>query len=122
MRVLIADGDVLVRRALSVALVGAGFDVATAADGERALRLADATPPDIALVDLQMSMGGLEICHALKSRFRDAICVAILHNEDVEGARCFRAGADAVLQKPISPMELRRRLMSVATALHPLPS
>ena len=119
-RVMIADDDALIRRTLSSALARGGFDVCTACDGNQALRLAEVAPPDIAVVDLNMPMGGVEVVRQLKAKHGDAMFVAILSGEDddLKRAECLRAGADAVLVKPISPIELRRRLQAAACGLN----
>jgi DNA-binding response OmpR family regulator len=121
-RVMIADDDPLIRRTLSSALARAGFDVCTAPDGDSAVRLAEVAVPDIAVLDLNMPMGGLEVLRALKARHGAGMFVAILSGDDTEtaSAHCLAAGADAVLAKPISPVDLRRRLMAAATALYEL--
>ena len=118
-RVMIADDDPLIRRTLSSALARAGFDVCTVGDGDAAIRLAEVAQPDIAVLDLNMPMGGLEILRRLKARHGVGMFVAILSGDDSEttSACCLAAGADAVLAKPISPIDLRRRLMAAATAL-----
>ena len=118
-RVMIADDDPMIRRTLSNALARGGFDVCTANDGNQALRLAEVAPPDIAVLDLNMPMGGVDVVRRLKERHGDAMFIAILSGEDDETTRelCLRAGADAVLVKPISPMELRRRLQVAASSL-----
>ncbi len=118
-RVLIADDDPMIRRTLASALGRVGFDVATAADGGSALRLAEIATPDIAVVDLNMPRGGVEVVRELKSSHGAAMFVAVLTGEDCEETRsaCLAAGADAVLLKPLSAIELRRRLLAAATAL-----
>jgi DNA-binding response OmpR family regulator len=111
-RVLIADDDALVRRTLSTALARVGFDVCTSSDGDAALRLAEIAPPDIALVDMNMPMGGLELVVRLKALHGSNVWVAVLSGDDLESIEpdCLQAGADDVIMKPISPSELRRRL------------
>ena len=66
-----------------------------------------------------MPMGGIDLVRQLKQRHGDAMFVAILSGEDDESlrARGLQAGADIVLVKPISPIELRRRLQAAASAL-----
>ena len=122
-RVLIADDDALVRRTLSTALARVGFDVCTSPDGDAALRLAQIAPPDIALVDMNMPMGGLELVARLKAMHGSNVWVAVLSGEDLEliEPACVRAGADDVIVKPISPSELRRRLAAAAPAGKKLP-
>jgi DNA-binding response OmpR family regulator len=119
-RVMVVDDDALIRRTLSSALARGGFDVSTASDGISALRLAQVDPPDIAVIDLNMPMGGLEVVRQLKAIHGSSMFVAMLTGEDQEATRtmCLEAGADAVLVKPMSPMELRRRLAAAASTLN----
>lgn len=123
-RVLIVDDDDGIRRALASALARSGFDVATANDGEPALRLADVATPDIVVVDYNMPTGGLQVVRALKQRHGTAIYVAVLTGEDDATTRtsCRDAGADAVLIKPIAIGELRRVLTAAAIALDAAPA
>jgi DNA-binding response OmpR family regulator len=117
-RVLIADDDALVRCSLSAALAGAGFDVCTSPDGHAAVRLATVAPPDIALVDLDMPAGGLELVRKLKALYGAAVWVAVLSGRDIDDLRerFMHSGADDVITKPIVPSELRRRLLAARPA------
>ena len=118
-RVLVVDDDPLVLRAISKVLARDGFDVATASDAIPALSAAAQRRPDIVVVDFNMPTCGLEVVRTLKASLGDQIFVAVLTGEDGEHmrAQCLAAGADAVLIKPISPFELRRRLTAAAVAL-----
>jgi DNA-binding response OmpR family regulator len=79
-------------------------------------------PPDIAVVDYNMPTCGLALVRELKGRLGDLVFVAVLTGDDDDDMRtkCFAAGADAVLIKPIAPVELRRRLTAAAVALKTL--
>lgn len=116
LRVLIADDDALVRRTLSTALARVGYDVCTSPDGNAAVRLAEIAPPDIALVDMNMPEGGPELVAKLKAMHGSNVFVAVLSGDDYDDIApdCFAAGADDVIVKPISPIELRRRLQAAA--------
>jgi len=118
-RVLIVDDDPLVRRAISKVLAASGFDVTTAGDVTPALEAAAAMHPDIVVVDFNMPTCGLEVVRKLKSSSGESVFVAVLTGEDCDEMRgqCLGAGADAVLIKPIPPLELRRRLTAAAVAL-----
>ena len=123
-RVLVVDDDPVILRSISKVLAREGFDVATATDAVPALDQAAARQPDIVVVDFNMPTCGLEVVHRLKETFADQVFVAVLTGEDSDQmrARCLDAGADAVLIKPIAPIELRRRLTAAALALKTLPA
>ena len=118
-RVLIVDDDPAIRRAMSQVLARDGFDVTTAADALPALDQAAQMQPDIVVVDFNMPTCGLEVVKKLKADCGDNVFVAVLTGDDHEEMRkdCLAAGADAVLIKPIAPVELRRRLTAAAVAL-----
>ena len=120
-RVLVVDDDALVRRSIGNVLARAGFEVSTANDGAIAIRLAELTPPEIVVVDLNMPMSGIDVARVLKQKYGAGMFVAICTGDDDPEVReeCLAAGADAVLLKPMPPGELRRRLVAAAEALAP---
>lgn len=115
-RVLVADDEPTLRRAVSVALARLGFDVLQADDGTSAIALAERTPPDLALVDLDMPTSGIEVLRYLKRARGPGVHVSILSGSDDEPTRLgsFDAGADDFITKPISIRELQRRVVAAA--------
>jgi CheY-like chemotaxis protein len=85
-RVLLVEDDKFLRRACEKSLRQQGFNVATAVDGEDALRAIQAEPPDLILLDILMpKVTGTEVLRALKSDERTrAIPVLILTNSSKE--------------------------------------
>lgn len=119
-RVLLADDDALIRRALGTALVRGGFEVHVADDGGPAIALAEAMRPDIVIADLHMtSIGGVEVVHHCKRRFGAGVWCAILSGEDEAFTRdaCAPVGVDEVLVKPVRPSALRQRLIDAVRTL-----
>src|SRR3712207_9008476 len=53
-RLLVVDDEPNIRELLSASLRYAGFEVATAADGQQALALADSFRPDLLVLDVMM--------------------------------------------------------------------
>jgi CheY-like chemotaxis protein len=123
-QVMIVDDDSLIRRTLSSALARGGYGVCTASNGLRARQLAEVALPHIALVDLHMVNGGLELVRALKNRLGRRIYVAVLTGDDTTEVRdrCSAAGADIVLGKPVALIELRRTLAEAVRAMPNAPS
>jgi len=115
-RILVVDDEARVRRAIANAMSRAGFHVFTADDGEPALKIAEQTPPDLAIIDFNMPTPGLEVVRRLKALHGTAIWIAVLSGQDDEVTRsaCFDAGADDVMAKPAAIPELRRRMYAAA--------
>ena len=85
-RILLVEDDRFLRRACEVSLRQRGFVVATAADGEEALRKVRAEPPDLVLLDLLMpKMTGIEVLRAMRAEEATrGIRVLILSNSSRE--------------------------------------
>lgn len=115
-RVLVVDDDPRVRKSTAAMLARVGFHVVTADDGAPAIAQAETTPPDLAIVDLNMPTNGLEVVRRLKQLHGAAVYVAVLSGQDDDETRTrsFDAGADDVLVKPTSLPELRRRMIAAA--------
>jgi diguanylate cyclase (GGDEF)-like protein len=112
--VLVVDDAPEIRRLVSEALTGAGFEVLTAADGAEALAIAPATRPDAALVDLVLpDVTGLELIDALLEH-RDLVGMPViamtgsLTREQLNA--CLARGAHDYLAKPFGIAELLARV------------
>ncbi len=114
-RVLVVDDDQLTLEILTTILDLEEFDVDTASDGEAALeKLQVDNLPDVVVLDVMMpGKDGFEVCRVIKDdpRTKD-IPVVLLTAKDLDQDReqGLRAGADAYLTKPFSPLELIDKL------------
>jgi signal transduction histidine kinase/DNA-binding response OmpR family regulator len=112
-RVLVVDDNADMRDYV-VALLGAEYTVQTASDGEAALRLARADPPDLVLTDVMMpgldGFGLLAALHADPATLQ--VPVVMLSARAGEGGvvEGLEAGADDYLIKPFSARELLARV------------
>jgi signal transduction histidine kinase len=115
-RVLVVDDNPTVRRLVRRALTKIGFSVDTAEDAGPALNVVAAKPPDIAIVDLGMPSSGLDLVRQLKLEHGASMHVCVLSGHAEESARVFSfdAGADDYLVKPMSTLELQRRMIAAA--------
>jgi len=112
-RLLVVDDDVAICRRMAAALALAGFHVHTANDGAAAIAQAAETPPDVAIVDLEMpNIGGLAVITEIKRLHGSSVHVIVLTGYDDEQRRAdaFEAGADDYIVKPVAMTELRRRV------------
>lgn len=112
-RILIVDDDKAIRFTVEYMLAAAGYEIASAPDGEEAMRLIKEFGPDLVITDLVMpKMDGLEMIAQLKGCRPDVVVVAMsggarLDNTNVlEAAQS--AGADYVIAKPFDASDLYR--------------
>ena len=116
-QILIADDDWLNRDLLRTYLATSGCHVTIAPDGQTALDMALAAPPDLALLDIQMPrLDGVELCRRLKSspstRFVPVIIVTA-YDTDEEKVKAIDAGADDFVTKPYNAIILLTRVRSL---------
>lgn len=122
-KIVVADDDPIVTRFLSAVLEDEGFEVHTAADGEKALELIRAAKPDLVILDLVMPYrDGFEVCQqvrgAAESRHVPVIILSMKEKEQ-DALRAFEVGADDFIRKPFNALELiarARKLLSAGRA------
>lgn len=117
-RVVVADDHAVVREGIRHVLsTDHGFDVvAEAASGAEALTVAQATRPDVIVLDLSMpNVGGLEATAALVESVPSVrILILSVHDHEEYVLQSVRSGAHGYLRKDSSPAELREAVRTVA--------
>ncbi|HEY8722338.1 MAG TPA: response regulator [Gaiellaceae bacterium] len=108
--VLCADDDEDILSLVSLRLQRAGFQVATAADGDEAVEIARSRLPALAVLDVMMpKRSGYEVLAELRGdEALRGMKVILLSARVQEGdvARGMDAGADAYLAKPFKAQDL----------------
>jgi DNA-binding response OmpR family regulator len=114
--VLVADDDPDILALVRFRLERDGYEVLSAPDGETALDLALARPPDLALLDVMMPrLDGYEVTRRLRAHGPTTTIPIILLTARVQEhdvARGFEAGADDYVTKPFSPQVLGERVQA----------
>ncbi|MBD8140432.1 response regulator transcription factor, partial [Frigoribacterium sp. CFBP 13605] len=111
MKILIADDDPQILRALKVTLGARGYDVVTAADGREALDLAASRHPDLVMLDLGMPhLDGVEVITGLRGWSTVPILVVSGRTDAADKVEALDAGADDYVTKPFSMDELLARI------------
>jgi two-component system response regulator MprA len=111
-RVLVVDDDALVRRMLTRSLVAEGFEVEHVSDGGAALAAAEASAPDLVVLDVTMpGLDGLAVCRRLRANgLRSWILMLTARDAVADRVAGLEAGADDYLVKPFAVEELVARL------------
>jgi len=119
MKILVADDDPQLVRALRITLAAHGYDVVAAADGAAAISLAAKEHPDIVLLDLGMPhLNGVQVIEALRGWTSAPIVVVSGRTGSADKVEALDAGADDFVTKPFSTPELMAR---VRAALRRIP-
>jgi CheY-like chemotaxis protein len=114
--ILCVERDPYVRELESYFLTEAGFGVTFADDGLQALELARREHPTIVITEILVpKLDGLALCRRLKSDPATSDIAVVVFSLLSAERRAQDAGADAFLNKPLSPQGLKeavRRLLA----------
>ena len=115
MKVLIADDDPQLVRALRITLAAHGYDVVAAPDGAAAVALAAKENPEIVMVDLGMPrLDGVQVIEALRGWTTAPIIVVSGRTGSADKVEALDAGADDYVTKPFQIDELLARLRALS--------
>jgi len=113
-KILIADDDPQILRALRITLSARGYEVVTAQDGREALKLATDRHPDIIVLDLGMpGLTGIEVIEAVRAWSAVPILVVSGRSDSVDKVEALDAGADDYVTKPFAADELLARIRAL---------
>lgn len=120
-RVLLVDDERAITSNLAPFLERAGFEVATAADGEEALDQVDRFSPQLIVLDVLMPrLGGREVLRRLRQEGNWTPVILLTQvGESTERAMALEEGADDYLNKPFDPHELVARIRAVLRRARP---
>jgi diguanylate cyclase (GGDEF)-like protein len=116
-KILIVDDDPDIRDILKITLSEENYEVLEASDGEEALKIIEAKPLDLVLLDYKIpKVDGREVCRRVKKDLLLSHLPIIMVtgkgdiNDRVNG---IDAGADDYVVKPFEPKELLARIRMV---------
>ncbi|PIY83951.1 MAG: DNA-binding response regulator [Candidatus Omnitrophica bacterium CG_4_10_14_0_8_um_filter_43_18] len=115
--ILVVDDEKELAALVSLHMKMAGFEVLTAANGEKALELSREEKPDLIILDLMLpKIDGWEVCEQLRQDAvtKDIPVIMLTARTQIEDKlKGFEAGADDYVTKPFSPRELVARVKRV---------
>jgi response regulator RpfG family c-di-GMP phosphodiesterase len=124
LRILLVDDDPALRTLLRTTFEVADVDVVEAHSAEAARRRIRVSRPNVIVLDVNMpGTTGLELCAELKADPQTSDIPIILLTGSAGGtsAAAKRAGADAFVRKPFSPLELLAVAERLAGGLYGVP-
>mgnify|MGYP003351325897 FL=1 len=110
MKVLVADDDPQLVRAVRITLAAHGYDVVAAPDGPTTIALAAKEYPDVIMLDLGMPhLDGVGVIHAIRGWSEVPIIVVSGRSGSGDKVEALDAGADDYVTKPFQIDELLAR-------------
>ncbi len=114
-KILIVEDDAAIRFGLEKNLAYEGYDVESAADGERGLEMAFDSQPDLIVLDLMLpGVNGYEICRSVR-KHDPSVAILMLSAKSMEGDKVLGldVGADDFVTKPFSVKEVMARVRAL---------
>jgi len=122
-RVLVVDDDPGIVKLVRAYLEQAGFEVAVAYDGKKAMQIARHDRPDLVILDLMLpEMDGWDVCRVLRKESDVPIIMLTARVEESDKLIGLELGADDYVTKPFSPRELVARVRSVLRRAEGMPA
>ncbi len=113
-RILVVDDEEQILRAVRRALTARGYEVVTATDGEDALIEAEATMPNLVVLDLNLPrIDGMEVCRRLRAWTKVPVLVLSVREDEAGKVKALDLGADDYLTKPFGVEELLARVRAL---------
>jgi DNA-binding response OmpR family regulator len=116
-KILIAEDEPDIRDLIAFTLRFAGYEVATANNGEEAVQMASREFPDLILMDVRMPrMTGYDACRVMKAdpELKDIPIVFLsAKGQESEIKTGMDVGAEDYLLKPFAPDQLTDRVRAI---------
>lgn len=114
-RILVAEDDAVSRRLLEATLLGYGFKIVSASDGDEAIDILKAPdPPRLLIMDVNMpKIDGLEVCKFIRNsaEHKHSYVILLTANQQLLDVLAgLHAGADDYIVKPFNRIELMARI------------
>jgi DNA-binding response OmpR family regulator len=110
-KLLLVEDDDTVRETLALNLRSAGYQVETAADGQRGLISARATAFDLLILDVMLpELDGLTVCRIVRQESDVPIILLTARGTETDKIIGLETGADDYIVKPFSLGELMARV------------
>lgn len=123
-RILLVEDNDFNRDMLSRRLKRRGYEIINAADGEQALRLASAEPPDLILMDINLpGMDGWEATRRIRADELTAsipIIALTAHARTGDREKTIGAGCDEYETKPVNFESLLSKMETLLGARNPV--
>jgi len=120
-RILIIEDEEKLLKSLEDFFQTQGYEVMTAATGGEGIKLAEATPPAVVILDIMLpDISGYDVCRSIKEK-RSSVRILMLsaREEEVDKVLGLELGADDYMTKPFGVRELLARVRALSRRSEP---
>lgn len=111
--ILIVEDEIGIREMTEIFLKEKGYTVATASNGEEALRTLRVVNPHLILLDIEMpGMDGFTVCQKIRKQVNVPIIFLTVRRDVLDKVKCFELGGDDYVTKPFDFDELEARIQA----------
>ena len=112
--ITLVDDDENIVASVSLALESHGHKVTAWHDGASGLEALEASPPDLAILDVKMPrMDGMEVLRRLRQTSQIPVIMLTSKDEEIDEILGFNLGADDYMTKPFSQQLLIERIKAI---------
>jgi len=113
-KIVLVDDDKNILTSVTMALEAEGYDVKTYNEGESALKGLQASPADLAVLDIKMPrMDGMEVLTKLRETSQMPVIFLTSKDDEIDQLLGFKMGADDYITKPFSQRLLVERIRAI---------
>jgi two-component system, OmpR family, response regulator RegX3 len=113
-KILVVEDEQSLREPLVYLLEKEGYEVVDAADGDHAIKVFNASQPDLILLDLMLpKKSGNEVCQIIRQTSNVPIIMLTAKDSEIDKVVGLEIGADDYVTKPYSTPELKARIKAV---------
>ncbi len=113
-KILVVDDEREIVKLVKAYLEQAGFQVATASDGQEGLIVFRHEKPDLVVLDLNLPrIDGLDVCRTIRRESDTPVVMLTARVEEQDRLIGLELGADDYIVKPFSPREVVARVRAV---------
>jgi two-component system response regulator ChvI len=118
--ITLVDDDENIVASISLALESHGHEVKAYYDGVAGLTALEASPPDLAILDVKMPrLDGMEVLRRLRQTSTVPVIMLTSKDDEIDEILGFNLGADDYIRKPFSQRLLIERVKAVLRRANP---
>jgi len=115
MKILAADDQRMILKAIENHLENSQYELITATDGLEAIELFESEKPDLLILDIDMPIkSGFDVIHYVRHEYKSDTPIVVMTSahDEITLAKAYTLGADDFIEKPVGINKLLFRIQN----------